>query len=183
MLKRNSGPDRAALLDEARSVPPPETGEPSVALEQVENMLLYLLARASSEASDPFHAALKARGLAVIEGRILNLLATGTFTVGALAERALAKQTTVTMALERMRRQGYLESFRDREDRRRSNIRLTDLGQRLAEQVNILALEREDELLSGYGPQEVEQLKEVLRLLIARGRNEKGGDEDDEGAR
>lgn len=143
-------------------------GASSLRLEAVENMLLYLLARASADASGPFHSALKTRGIAVIEGRILNLLATGTFTVGMLAERALSKQTTVTMALERMARQGLLKPVEDTKDRRRINLMLTAKGRRLAGQVNRLALEREQHLFAGYSKREAVALKRVLRALIAR---------------
>lgn len=141
---------------------------PNLPLKQVENVLLYLLARASAEASGPFHAALKERGLAVIEGRILNLLATGTFSVGMLAERALSKQTTVTMALERMARRGLVNPVGDTEDRRRSKVMLTAKGAEIAAQVNRLAFAREERLLAGYSPREAAALKRVLRTLIAR---------------
>lgn len=146
----------------------PEDAAPFLPLKEVENVLLYLLARASAEASGPFHAALKEQGLAVIEGRILNLLATGTFTVGMLAERALSKQTTVTMALERMARRGLLTPVGDATDRRRSRVVLTAKGQKIAAHVNRLAFEREERLLAGYSPREAAALKRVLRTLIAR---------------
>jgi DNA-binding MarR family transcriptional regulator len=145
-----------------------ETEPNAVRPDFVEDYLLYLLARASAEASAQFHAVVKARGLSVLEWRVLGQLASGPATVSLLAERALSQQPTLTKVLDRMAAHGLVLRLEDAADRRRVHVRLTEKGQRLAAELIPLAREHEARVLAGYAPREAAALKRALRTLIAR---------------
>lgn len=134
----------------------------------VDDYLLYLLARASAEASAQFHAVVKARGISVLEWRVLGQLAGGSTTVSLLAERALAKQPTITKVLDRMADEGLVARLEDAGDRRRVAVRLTERGHGLAAELIPLAREHEARVLAGYSPREAAALKRTLKTLIAR---------------
>jgi MarR family transcriptional regulator, organic hydroperoxide resistance regulator len=134
----------------------------------VEDYLLYLLGRASAQASAQFHAVVKARGISVLEWRVLGQLASGAATVSKLAERALSQQPTLTKVLDRMVDGGLVARLEDAADRRRVYVRLTDNGRQLAAELIPLAREHEARVLAGYGPREAAALKRALKTLIAR---------------
>jgi DNA-binding MarR family transcriptional regulator len=141
---------------------------PEAEADFVDDYLLYLLARASAGASAQFHAVVKARGVSVLEWRVLGQLSSGPATVSLLAERALSQQPTLTKVLDRMAAQGLVARLEDVADRRRVHVRLTDKGQRLAAELVPLAREHEARVLAGYSPREAAALKRTLRTLIAR---------------
>jgi DNA-binding MarR family transcriptional regulator len=134
----------------------------------VEDYLLYLLGRASAQASAQFHAVVKARGISVLEWRVLGQLASGAATVSKLAERALSQQPTLTKVLDRMVDGGLVARLEDAADRRRVYVRLTDNGRQLAAELIPLAREHEARVLAGYAPREAAALKRALKTLIAR---------------
>ena len=149
----------------------PARARPAVAEAQpefVEDYLLYLLGRASAQASAQFHAVVKARGLSVLEWRVLGQLASGPATVSMLAERALSQQPTLTKVLDRMAEGGLVVRLGDAADRRRVLLRLTEKGLRLAAELIPLAKEHEARVLAGYAPREAAALKRALKTLIAR---------------
>jgi DNA-binding MarR family transcriptional regulator len=134
----------------------------------VDDYLLYLLGRASAQASAQFHAVVKSRGISVLEWRVLGQLSSGPATVSLLAERALSQQPTLTKVLDRMVDDGLVLRLEDYADRRRVLLRLTDKGQRLAAELIPLAREHEARVLAGYAPREAAALKRALKTLIAR---------------
>ena len=154
-----------AVSARARPAAAPETEA-----DFVEDYLLYLLGRASMQASAQFHAVVKSRGLSVLEWRVLGQLAAGPRTVSTLAERALSQQPTLTKVLDRMTAGGLVARLEDAADRRRVYVRLTDKGHRLATELVPLAREHETRVLAGYAPREAAALKRVLKTLIARTR-------------
>ena len=141
---------------------------PEAAPSFVDNYLLYLLGRASMQASAQFHAIVKARGLSVLEWRVVGQLSSGPSTVSTLAERAFSQQPTLTKVLDRMAEQGLVTRLEDAHDRRRVSVRLTDKGEALAAELIPLAHEHEARVLAGYSPREAAALKRTLKTLIAR---------------
>jgi DNA-binding MarR family transcriptional regulator len=134
----------------------------------VEDYLLYLLGRASSQASAQFHAIVKARGISVSEWRVVGQLSGGACTISQLADRALTQQPTMTKVIDRMVAEGLVIRLEDTADRRRVSVRLTEKGQRLAAELIPLAKEHEARVLAGYAPREAAALKRALKTLIAR---------------
>lgn len=150
------------------AAPARPSAAPEAEADFVDDYLLYLLARASAGASAQFHAVVKARGVSVLEWRVLGQLSSGPATVSLLAERALSQQPTLTKVLDRMAAQGLVARLEDVADRRRVHVRLTDKGQRLAAELVPLARAHEARVLAGYSPREAAALKRTLRTLIAR---------------
>lgn len=136
----------------------------------VDDYLLYLLGRASLQVSNQFHAIAKARGLSVLEWRVLGQLSSGPETVSTLADMALSKQPTLTKVLDRMVKDGLVVRLEDAADRRRTYVRLTEKGRSLAAELVPLAREHEAQVLAGYAPKEAAALKRTLKTLIARTR-------------
>ena len=135
----------------------------------VDDYLLYLLARASSEVSAQFHVHLKAHGLQVPEWRVLASLSdSDSMTVGELAAHALQRQPTMTKIIDRMAESGLIERRQDEADRRKVRIFITGAGQRRVDDALADAKRHEREVLSDYLPAEARSLKSVLRALIDR---------------
>lgn len=134
----------------------------------VEDYLLYLLARASQQASAQFHAVVKSRGLSVPEWRVLGALWSRPTTIGALAEVTLYQQPTLTKVIDRMERDGLVARRTDAADGRRTLVDLTAAGRGTAAALVPMARDHERSVLRGYAPAEAAALKRALRILIAR---------------
>jgi len=164
-----SAPARARPFAQ-RQAPPAEAVPASAGSGFVEDYLLYLLGRASMQASAQFHAVVKDRGISVLEWRVLGQLSSGAETVSTLAEMALSKQPTLTKVLDRMVKDGLVARLEDAADRRRTYVRLTEKGRALAAELVPMAREHEARVLAGYAPREAAALKRALKTLIARTR-------------
>lgn len=135
----------------------------------VDDYLLYLLARASSEVSAQFHDRLRAHGLQVPEWRVLASLSDGDgMTVGELAARALQRQPTMTKIIDRMVDSGLVERRRDKDDRRKVRVFISRDGQRRVDDALADAKDHEREVLADYAPAEADRLKSMLRSLVDR---------------
>mgnify|MGYP003627334890 FL=1 len=135
----------------------------------VDDYLLYLLARASSEVSAQFHADLKQYGLQVSEWRVLASLSDGDgMLTGELAARALQQQPTMTKTIDRMVRSGLVTRRRGAPDRRQVRVYITPEGRRRVENALAAAKRHEAEVLSEYSREEADRLKSMLRTLIER---------------
>ena len=135
----------------------------------IDDYLLYLLSRASSEVSAQFHARLKVHGLQVPEWRVLASLSDGDgMTVGEIAMLALQRQPTMTKIIDRMTGSGLVERRQDENDRRKVRIFITHSGQRRVNEALADAKQHEKEVLADYAPAEADQLKSILRALVDR---------------
>jgi DNA-binding MarR family transcriptional regulator len=135
----------------------------------VDDYLLYLLARASSEVSAQFHTRLKQHGLQVPEWRVLASLSDGDgMTVGELAARALQRQPTMTKIINRMEISGLIERRQGAPDRRQVRIHITPEGRHRINRALADAKAHETDVLSDYGPKEAALLKSMLQALIDR---------------
>ena len=132
----------------------------------LDDFLLYLLARASAEASAGFHNLVRKRGLSVPEWRVMFTLADGPRTVGEMAARTLMQQPTLTKLLDRMEQAGTVRRQVDAQDGRRVQVRLTNAGRAHNDALMPLARDYEEGLLAGYAPAEADALKTALRQLI-----------------
>lgn len=135
----------------------------------IDDYLLYLLARASSQASGQFHARLKTLAVPVPHWRVLAALSDGApMTVSTLARIVLSKQPTLTKVIDRMERRGLAERRAGERDRRQVLVRITPAGRRTVRGLLKRAKAHEKEVLAGYSAAEVVQLKATLRMLIER---------------
>jgi MarR family transcriptional regulator, organic hydroperoxide resistance regulator len=135
----------------------------------VDDYLLYLLARASSEVSAQFHAHLKQHGLQVPEWRVLASLSDGDgMTIGELAARALQRQPTMTKTIDRMVRSGLVTRRKGEPDRRQVRVFITPEGRNRVQGALSAAKLHESDVLSDYGHDEAQRLKSMLQSLIER---------------
>lgn len=135
----------------------------------VDDYLLYLLARASSEISAQFHVRLKSHGLQVPEWRVLASLSDGDgMTVGEIAALALQRQPTMTKIIDRMADAGLIARRQDKDDRRKVRIFITKEGRRRVDEALAEAKRHENEVLADYTPDEADRLKAMLRALVDR---------------
>jgi DNA-binding MarR family transcriptional regulator len=134
-----------------------------------DDYLSYLLARASHVVASAFHEELRARGLSVLEWRVLAALSGGhALCVGSLADLVLAQQPTVTKLLDRMARSGTIERVAADDDRRRSMIRATPLGRAQAAALLARSRECEEASFAALNATEARLLKHALLKLIER---------------
>lgn len=138
----------------------------------IDDYLLYLLARASDEASAEFHARLKLHGLQVAEWRVLATLSDGDgMLLGDLASVALQRQPTMTKTIDRMVKAGLVERRTGAEDRRQVRIFSTPEGRKRVRAALKDAKSHEADILSDYDDDEAAKLKAMLLSLIERTRS------------
>lgn len=135
----------------------------------IDDYLLYLLARASHQASGQFHRDLKKLTIPVPHWRVLASLSDGApMTVSNLAQIVLFKQPTLTKVIDRMEKLGLVERRASSSDRRQVLVRITRKGKNVVNGLLKRAKAHEVEILSGYSSAEAAQLKDALRTLVAR---------------
>ncbi len=141
----------------------------------VDDYLSYLLARAGHQIAREFHAQLKPHQLSVAEWRVLATLVDGDgLSLGELADAVLFKQPTLTKAIDRMERDGWVKRHPGAGDRRRIRIVITPRGAAVVRGLLAKAQRHEARILAVYTPAEVENLKRILRDLLARGSQSHG---------
>lgn len=135
----------------------------------VSDYMAYLLAQASHVFSAEIHARIKAHGTGIAEWRVLACLVdVDGLSVSQLAELALFNQPRLSKVLDRLAAQGLVERRGDTTDRRRVRVHITPEGRQQVEPLVDIAKAHEQEMLAGYDGHEVEQIKRMLKHLIAR---------------
>jgi DNA-binding MarR family transcriptional regulator len=134
----------------------------------IDNYLLYLLARASEQASRQFHVQVKKQGLKVPEWRVLAAIADQPLKIGALAKITLYQQPTLTKVVDRMVADGLVDKSRDKDDGRIVRVQITNKGRIVFDKLRSAALSHENQVLTQYTEQESAHLKGLLKQLIAR---------------
>jgi DNA-binding MarR family transcriptional regulator len=144
----------------------PDTGPAPLAPGFHESYALYLMARASSLASEEFHAALAERGVPGPHWRVCAVLASGPATVTRLAEATLLKQPTLTKILGRMEAEGLIFRSRDQADGRSVRVALAPAGRTLTAALIPIARAHEDAAFAALSPEETALLRRALRRFI-----------------
>lgn len=134
----------------------------------IDDYLLYLLARASHQASRQFHQVIKAQGVPVPQWRVLATLNDGPRTIGDLAEITLIQQPTLTKLIDRMAREGLVRRQPHSDDGRKVVVAIAGRGAALVRKLLPQAKRHETDVLAGYDGDEAATLKRILRTLIAR---------------
>lgn len=129
----------------------------------------YLLGQATHALYKGFDAHVRAAGLSSIEWRVLSRLQEGeALTVSQLAHEVLAKQPTVTKLVQRMSEQGWVTLQADAADQRRTLVRATAAGRRLARPLAERARAHEADMLRALAAPEQAALKRLLLKLAGR---------------
>jgi DNA-binding MarR family transcriptional regulator len=91
-----------------------------------------------------------------------------TLSAGALATQTHVTSGTMTTRVDRLLERGFVIRFPDENDRRGVLVALTPAGQSGVDGAFKDLLEREKAALEGLGPNEQEQLADLLRKLLDR---------------
>lgn len=83
-----------------------------------------------------------------------------------ISERTLADTASISRALSSLSERGLVETSTDPDDRRRSRVRLTPAGDRLAAELLPVARELREAMVTGMSPSEVHSLCTSLQRLI-----------------
>lgn len=133
----------------------------------VDDYLTYLLARASHLISSEFHAIVEAKGLSLMEWRVMaSLSGKKHLSIKDLADIVLAKQPTVTKLVGRMQEAGWVKRCDAPHDKRQSLVSLTAAGRRKVQPLLVQAKAHEAQVVAKLGADPAAQLKRVLERLI-----------------
>lgn len=135
----------------------------------LQGYLPYLLRQADQTLSAPFYEVLTAHGVARSEWRLLAVLEElGELSVLELTAAALSPQPTVTHALKRLEKQGFVARTHGTEDRRQRFVSITPSGSTLTRTLIAEATRLSEELLANAGDlsELVSQLKHLTEAII-----------------
>lgn len=90
-------------------------------------------------------------------------------TAAELARETCGDTGAMTRMLDRLEAKGIVRRVRSRADRRVVHIELTESGKLFAEKMPIVAINVLNRYLQGFAPEELEQMKGLLRRVIAAG--------------
>lgn len=134
-----------------------------------DELLTYLLARASQVVGEGFSGALKRRGLSVRQWRVLgSLWDAESLTLGELAEAILCEQSSTTRLVDRLVVAGLVDKRVPRDDRRKVHVSLTGKGRELGAELVQLALSEQRAVAADHGIERIAALKAELEALIER---------------
>jgi DNA-binding MarR family transcriptional regulator len=158
----------------ARPDPPVEIETESFVISRISTLNVLLKRRAAIYARRSFDFTLT-------EWRILTLLRTlAPISIRDLSQEALTDAAQISRAAAGLVNRRYLSRARSPHDSRETLLTLTKAGRQLSEEMCRASLDRNDELLAGYGPGKIRLLVATLDDLIARTRALVQADESEE---
>jgi MarR family transcriptional regulator, organic hydroperoxide resistance regulator len=136
----------------------------------------YLLNRSAVRIADAFTDELRAFNITLPMWRVIAALwHDGAMRLGELAQLTSIEVSTLSRTVAGMEGRGLLTRNRNDPDARAVRVELTATGRTLTERIIPLALAYEEAALRGFTPDELEELKRLLRRLydnLARQRRE-----------
>ncbi|MBV7329026.1 MarR family transcriptional regulator [Chloroflexi bacterium TSY] len=121
--------------------------------------------RAVSQLYDEY---MKPTGLRTTQCMVLaNIGVRGKSTVTELAEAMMMDQTSMTRALNILKKEGMIKSVADEEDQRRRLITLTAEGERTLAMALDLRAQAQAKMIDGLGPEGVSDAIEMLSKMTA----------------
>ncbi len=147
--------------------PPAPAAEHPHAVLELERFLPYRLSVLSNRISQTIaHLYDQRFGLAITEWRIMAVL--GRFSglsAGEVAERTAMDKVAVSRAVARLLERGLIMRDTHGDDRRRSVLALSEVGYSVYDEVAPMTLECERRLLSGFSPEERQQISLLIDKL------------------
>jgi len=127
----------------------------------------YLIAHADFKFHEDLDKAISKYGLDRATYRLLTvLMRRSPISIKDLAELALLKRSTASRALERMRRDGWVEDGANQVDSRITDVHLTSAGRELSEQVMRLGSRQLKRAVEGLSDKQMTQLVNLLQTLV-----------------
>lgn len=137
---------------------------------RLEKFLPYRLAVLSNTVSTTVARAYDKRfSVSIPEWRVIAVL--GRFpglSAVEVAERTFMDKVAVSRAVTKLIKNGRIDRQFADADKRRSILNLSDEGQKLHDEIAVLALDFERDLLQGFTAEEVDDLNRIMERLLAR---------------
>jgi DNA-binding MarR family transcriptional regulator len=148
---------------------------------QPDQSAAYLMRRILSCMASEVDGALEPRGLTSAQWVPLFKLHLGlASTVAELARECELDAGAMTRLLDRLEAKGLLARVRSSEDRRVVNLELTPEGREAARQIPEVLCKVQNAFLQGLSVEEWQQLKDLLRRVLANGTALQGHSQDKE---
>lgn len=128
----------------------------------------YLIAHAEYAYHDDLDKAIAKHGVDRTRYRLLTILMrTGPINIRDLSSLSLMKRSTVSRAVERMRKDSWVTLSLDENDNRHTHVELTQAGLELTKKVMILGGRQWQRSVDGLDQEQLEQLVSLLKHLVA----------------
>ena len=131
-----------------------------------DDFLPHLIARLAYQLNTDLVEKLRREGINVTRWRILAVLSMGDgITITDIIDRAMVQQSALSRALMRMEKENYVRRVLRRDDARCVEVYLTEKGRTLFNSLNVVVRRREQRLLEGFSPKQVEAAFALVRHL------------------
>jgi MarR family transcriptional regulator, organic hydroperoxide resistance regulator len=131
-----------------------------------DDFLPHLIARLAYQLNTDLVEKLRREGINVTRWRILAVLSMGDgITITDIIDRAMVQQSALSRALMRMEKENYVRRVLRRDDARCVEVYLTEKGRTLFNSLNVVVRRREQRLLEGFSPKQVEAAFELVRRM------------------
>src|ERR1700761_5419583 len=131
-----------------------------------DDFLPHLIARLAYQLNIDLVEKLRREGINVTRWRILAVLSMGDgITITDIIDRAMVQQSALSRALMRMEKENYVRRVLRRDDARCVEVYLTEKGRTLFNSLNVVVRRREQRLLEGFSPKQVEAAFALVRHL------------------
>jgi MarR family transcriptional regulator, organic hydroperoxide resistance regulator len=132
-----------------------------------DDFLPHLVARLAYLLNNDLIEKLRREDINVARWRILAVLAMGDgITISEIIDRAMMQQSALSRVLMTMEEEEYVRRVPRRDDGRYVDVFLTERGRALFRSLDTVVRRRQNRLLKGFTPQEVDAAFALLRRLI-----------------
>src|SRR5262249_37119182 len=131
-----------------------------------DDFLPHQVARLAHLLNNDLIEKLRSENINVARWRILAVLAMGDgITISEIIDRAMMQQSALSRVLMTMEEEEYLRRVPRRDDGRYVDVFLTERGRALFHSLNAVVRRRQNRLLKGFTPQEVDAAFALMRRL------------------
>ena len=156
----------AASAVKSGSGPRPAKTAPGDAL--FDNFLPYLITRLAYQLNSDLVDKLRREEINLARWRILAVLAMGDgVTISEIIDRAMMQQSALSRVLMKMEAEAYVTRVPRSDDARYVEVFLTDKGRALFKALDPVVRRRQERLLNGFSPEEIEAAFSVIQRLSA----------------
>jgi MarR family transcriptional regulator, organic hydroperoxide resistance regulator len=133
-----------------------------------DNFLPYLITRLAYQLNVDLVDKLRREEINLARWRILAVLAMGDgITIGEIIDRAMMQQSALSRVLMKMEDEHFVKRVPRSNDARYVEVFLTDKGRALFKALDPVVRRRQERLLDGFSPEEVEAAFSLVRRLSA----------------
>jgi DNA-binding MarR family transcriptional regulator len=133
----------------------------------LDDLMSYLLQRASFLVTKQFHDILKLRDVSVSRWRMLVWLSENEpCSISSLTSELMLKQPSVTRLVEAARVDGLVNTRQDDLDRRRVHVTLSPAGKALINELKVSARTSDQAIVDSLGKSRANQIRKTLHQII-----------------